>query len=75
MFDEKEEALKIYSKLENLIKTKGIKAQDISNYLKINKQSVSNNRQLLKSGKLPNGRFLVGISKFFNENFLQNNNV
>ncbi|MBC2850290.1 hypothetical protein H5J22_02385 [Cetobacterium sp. 8H] len=70
MFDEKEEALKIYSKLENLIKTKGIKAQDISNYLKINKQSVSNNRQLLKSGKLPNGRFLVGISKFFNENFL-----
>ena len=72
MFDEKEEALKIYSKLENLIKTKGIKAQDISNYLKINKQSVSNNRQLLKSGKLPNGRFLVGISKFFGENFLQN---
>lgn len=70
MFDEKEEALKIYSKLENLIKTKRIKAQDISNYLKINKQSVSNNRQLLKSGKLPNGRFLVGISKFFNENFL-----
>lgn len=70
MFDEKEEALKIYSKLENLIKTKRIKAQDISNYLNINKQSVSNNRQLLKRGKLPNGRFLVGISKFFNENFL-----
>lgn len=69
MFNEKEEALKIYSKLEYLIKINKIKAIDISNYLEINKQSVSNNRQLLKSGKLPNGRFLVGISKFFNVNF------
>lgn len=69
MFNEKEEALKIYSKLEYLIKINKIKAIDISKYLQINKQSVSNNRQLLKSGKLPNGRFLVGISKFFNENF------
>lgn len=69
MFNEKEEALKIYSKLEYLIKINKIKAIDISNYLQINKQSVSNNRQLLKSGKLPNGRFLVGISKFFNESF------
>lgn len=70
MFDEKSEALRIYSKLENLMKIRKVKAKDISEFLKINKQSVSNNRQLLKSGKLPNGRFLVGISKFFNEKFL-----
>lgn len=70
MFDEKSEALRIYSKLENLMKIRKIKAKDISEFLKINKQSVSNNRQLLKSGKLPNGRFLVGISKFCNEKFL-----
>ena len=70
MLNEKDEALKISSKLENLIKIRKIKAKDLSDYLDINKQSVSNNRQLLKSGKLPNGRFLVGISKFFDENFL-----
>lgn len=69
MFNEREEALKIYSRLEYLIKINKIKAIEISRYLQINKQSVSNNRQLLKSGKLPNGRFLVGISKFFNEKF------
>lgn len=70
MFEEKIEALKIYSKLENLIKIRKIKAKELAEFLQINKQSVSNNRSLLKSGKLPNGRFLVGISKFFNENFL-----
>lgn len=70
MFDEKEEALKISSKLENLIKTKKIKAVDICKFLNVNKQTVSNNRQILKSGKLPNGRFLIGVIRFFNENFL-----
>lgn len=69
--NEKNIALKISSKLEFLIKTKKIKANDLSCYLGISKQLVSRNRQILKSGKLPNSKFLIGISYFFNENFLK----
>lgn len=70
MFNERNASLKISSKLEYLIKTKKIKAQDISDFLGISKQLVSRNRQLLKSGILPNSRFLVGVSEYFKENFL-----
>lgn len=70
MFNEKNASLKISSKLEFLIKTKKIKAQEIAEFLGISKQLVSRNRQILKSGKLPNSRFLVGVSEYFNENFL-----
>lgn len=70
MFNERNASLKISSKLEYLIKTKKIKAQDISDFLGISKQLVSRNRQLLKSGKLPNSKFLVGVSEYFKENFL-----
>lgn len=70
MFNEKNTSLKISSKLEFLIKTKKIKAQEIAEFLGISKQLVSRNRQILKSGKLPNSRFLVGVSEYFNENFL-----
>ncbi len=70
MFNEKNASLKISSKLEFLIKTKKIKAQEIADFLGISKQLVSRNRQILKSGKLPNSRFLVGVSEYFNENFL-----
>ena len=70
MLNEKEISLKISSKLEYLIKTKKIKAKEIADYIGITKQLVSRNRQILKSGKLPNSKFLVGVSKFFEENFL-----
>ena len=70
MFNEKNASLKISSKLEFLIKTKKIKAQEIAEFLGISKQLVSRNRQILKSGKLPNSRFLIGVSEYFNENFL-----
>lgn len=70
MFNEKNASLKISSKLEFLIKTKKIKAQEIADFLGISKQLVSRNRQILRSGKLPNSRFLVGVSEYFNENFL-----
>ena len=70
MFNEKNASLKISSKLEFLIKTKKIKAQDLSDFLGISRQLVSRNRQMLKSGKLPNSKFLVGISEYFDENFL-----
>lgn len=72
MLNEKEISLKISSKLEYLIKIKKIKAKEIADYIGITKQLVSRNRQILKSGKLPNSKFLVGVSKFFEENFLQN---
>lgn len=70
MFNEKNTSLKISSKLEYLIKIKKIKAQDLSDFLGISRQLVSRNRQMLKSGKLPNSKFLVGISEYFDENFL-----
>ncbi len=70
MFNEKNTSLKISAKLEYLIKIKKIKAQDLSDFLGISRQLVSRNRQMLKSGKLPNSKFLVGISEYFNENFL-----
>ena len=69
MFDEREVALGISAKLEYLIKIKKVKAQQIANFIGIDKQLVSRNRQILKTGKLPNSKFLVGVSKFFNENF------
>lgn len=70
MLNEKEIALKISSELEYNIKTKRIKAQEIADFVGITKQLVSRNRQMLKSGKLPNSKFLVGISYYFNKNFL-----
>lgn len=70
MLNEKEIALKISSKLEHLIKIKKIKAQEIANFIGIDKQLVSRNRQILKTGKFSNSKFLIGVSKFFNENFL-----
>lgn len=69
--NEKEIALRISSRLEFLIKTKKIKAKELSDYIGISKQLVSRNRQILKSGKLPNSKFLVGISYFFDKNFLK----
>lgn len=71
MIDEKKEALKISAKLEYLIKIKKVKAQDIANYIGLTKQVISLNRQKLKSGKLPTTKFLVGITLFFKENFLE----
>ena len=69
--NEKNIALRISSKLEFLIKTKKIKAIELSKYIGISKQLVSRNRQILKTGKLPNSKFLIGISYFFDENFLK----
>lgn len=70
MFDEKEIALKISSKLEYNIKVKKVRAQEIADFIGITKQLVSRNRQILKSGKLPNSKFLIGISYYFQQNFL-----
>lgn len=70
MLNEKDIALNISSKLEYFIKIKKVKAQEIADFIGIDKQLISRNRQILKSGKLPNSKFLVGISKFFGENFL-----
>lgn len=70
MLNEKDIALNISSKLEYFIKIKKVKAQEIADFIGIDKQLISRNRQILKSGKLPNSKFLVGISKFFDENFL-----
>ena len=70
MLNEKDIALHISSKLEHFIKVKKVKAQEIADFIGIDKQLISRNRQILKLGKLPNSKFLVGISKFFNENFL-----
>lgn len=72
MIDEKKEALKISAKLEYLIKTNKIKAQDIASYIGLTKQVISLNRQKLKAGKLPTTKFLLGITLFFKENFLEN---
>lgn len=70
MLNEKDIALNISSRLEYFIKIKKVKAQEIADFIGIDKQLISRNRQILKSGKLPNSKFLVGISKFFDENFL-----
>ncbi|MGL5797684.1 MAG: hypothetical protein ACRCYT_05690 [Cetobacterium sp.] len=70
MIDEIKESLKISSKLEYLLKTKKIKAKELSDFIGISKQVMSLNRQKLKAGKLPTAKFLVGITLFFEENFL-----
>lgn len=69
MLDEKEIALKISANLEFLIKKNKIKAQQIADFIGTTKQLVSRNRQLLKSGKLPNSKFLIGISLFLDYKF------
>lgn len=74
-FNEKNIALTISANLEYTLKTKKIKANELADFLEVSKQSVSINRQILKKGKLPNSRFLVGVSIFLNENFLKNLHV
>ena len=69
---EKEIALQISSKLEYLIKTKRVKANEIADFIRIAKENFSRGRNLLKKGKLPPSYFLIGITLFFNENFLEN---
>ena len=70
---EKEIALQISSKLEYLIKTKRVKANEIADFIRIAKENFSRGRNLLKKGKLPPSYFLIGIALFFNENFLKIN--
>ena len=71
MFSEKEVALKVSAQLEYFIKTNRTKNIDIALFLRTSKQLVSRNRGLLKSGKLPNSKFLIGLCYYYNQNFLQ----
>lgn len=71
--NEKEIALQISSKLEYSIKTKRIKAKEIADFIGIEKENFSRGRNLLKKGKFPPSHFLIGITLFFNENFLKIN--
>ncbi|MGL5123403.1 MAG: hypothetical protein ACRC6K_04495 [Fusobacteriaceae bacterium] len=68
--NEVEIALKISSKLEYLMKTKKIKGIDIAKTIPMTKENFSFHKNELKRGKIPNGRFLIAITIFFNENFL-----
>lgn len=67
---EKEISLKISSSLEFLIKEKNIKATEISNFIGMSDVNFSKNRNNLKRGKFPTTQFLIGVSIFFQENFL-----
>lgn len=67
---EKEIALSISSKLEFLIKKNNVKNKVISEFVGTTTVNFSKNRNLLKRGKFPASNFLIGISLFFDENFL-----
>ena len=68
--NELEISLKISSKLEFLMKTKKVKGTEIARTIPMSGENFSYHRNELKKGNLPNSRFLVGITKYFNENFL-----
>ena len=59
--NEKEIALQISSKLEYLIKTERVKANEIAVFIGIAKENFSRGRNLLKKGKLPPSYFLMKI--------------
>ncbi|MEG2848431.1 MAG: hypothetical protein RR904_06690 [Bacilli bacterium] len=67
---EKEIALKISSKLEYLITTKNIRASELARFVGVSSANFSRMRVRMKEGKFPTTPFLIGISKFFDENFL-----
>lgn len=68
--DEIKISLKISSKLEFLMKSKKVKGMDIAKTIHMTEENFSYYRNKLKKGKLPSSRFLVGITKYFEENFL-----
>lgn len=67
---EKEIALKISSKLEYHITKNNVKASELARFVGVSSANFSRMRVRLREGKFPTTPFLVGISKFFNENFL-----
>lgn len=63
-------ALKISAKLESKIIENRISLKELSEEIEMNIPNVSRNRNLLKRGKMPSLNFLIGISIYFDENFL-----
>lgn len=68
--NEKEISLKISSKLEYLMKINSIKGSEIAKTIPMTNENFSFFRNKLKKGKFPSAKFLIGISVFFDENFL-----
>lgn len=68
---EKKISLKISSKLEYLMKKNKTKAKELSNYIGITEVNFSRIRNRLKEGKFPTVVFMIGISNYFDENFLK----
>lgn len=68
--NEKEISLKISSRLEYLMKINNTKGSEIANTIPMTNENFSFFRNKLKKGKFPSARFLIGISIYFNENFL-----
>lgn len=64
-------SLKISSKLEYLMKKNKTKAKELSNYIGITEVNFSRIRNRLKEGKFPTVVFVIGISNYFDENFLK----
>lgn len=64
-------ALKISNKLERKIIEKNIRLVDLSSEIGMNLPNVSKNRNLLKKGKMCSLNFLLGITCYFKEIFLE----
>lgn len=62
---------KISKKLEYLIYTNDTNLKELSQFIGINYPNFSRIRTGLKRGELPTLKFLIGISKFYKENFLE----
>lgn len=66
---EKTISLNISTKLEYLMKKNKVKSADIANFIGITVVNFSRIRNRLKIGKFPTIHFIIGISKYFDENF------
>lgn len=66
---EKEISLNISSKLEYLIKKNNTLSKELAEYIGVTIVNFSRIRNRLKAGKFPPSHFIIGISKYYKENF------
>lgn len=64
-------AFKISEKLEKKIATENVRMTVLSKEIGMNSPNVSKNRNMLKRGKMCSLNFLIGITLYFNDFFLE----
>lgn len=67
----KKEALKISKRLEHLIYSNNTNLKELASFIGVNTTNFSRIRRGAIRGEMPTLKFLIGISKYYNENFFE----